>query len=140
MNYYVWIPVFLLIALLLFAFYKRYKMIKSMGNEPESKQLIILTDASFMKQVSQGVSLVDFWAPWCMPCKILGPVISQVADEIGDQAKICKLNVDVHKKMATKFGVKGIPTVILFKDGKPVKRFVGVKPKAAFMKAIKDIV
>lgn len=139
MNEYVWIPILLLIALLLFAFYKRYKMIKSMGNEPESNKLVVLTDASFVKQLSEGVCLVDFWAPWCMPCKMLGPVISQLADEIGDQAKICKLNVDDHKKMATKYGVKGIPTVILFKDGKPVKRFVGVKPKSAYMKAIKEI-
>ncbi len=139
MNYYLYVPLFILLIFLLLAFYKRYQMMKSIGNEPESDKLHILSDANFNKQISSGVSLVDFWAPWCGPCRILGPTISQLADELGDHAKICKLNIDENKKMAGQLSVRSIPTLILFKDGEPIKRFVGVKTKAVYLKAIQEV-
>lgn len=138
MNYWL-IPLIILVVLLVVSFYKRYKMIKNMDvNAPVSEKLIILTDASFKKQIKSGVTLIDFWAAWCMPCKVLGPIVSEVADEIGDKAAICKLNIDENKKTATELSIRSIPTIIIFKDGKIVKKIVGVKSKGVLIKAVKE--
>jgi thioredoxin 1 len=118
------------------AFIKRYKMIKSMSNAVDSEKLNILTDANFQRTISKGVTLIDFWAPWCTPCKIQGPIVSEVAEEIGDKANICKLDVDQNKKTAAKLKIRSIPTIMIFKDGKAVKQFVGVKTKSVLMKAL----
>lgn len=138
MNYWL-IPLIILVLLLVISFYKRYKMIKNMDvNAPVSDNLIILTDASFKKQIKSGVTLIDFWAAWCMPCKVLGPIVSEVADEMGDEAAICKLNIDENKKTSAELGIRSIPTIIIFKDGKIVKKIVGVKSKGVIIKAVKE--
>jgi len=138
MNYWL-IPLAILLILLVVSFYKRYKMIKNIDvNAIVSKNLIILTDASFKKQIKSGVTLVDFWAPWCMPCKILGPVVSEVADEISDKAAICKINIDENKKTASELGIRSIPTILIFKNGKIVNKLVGVKTKKAIIKAVNE--
>jgi len=139
MNLYFWIPMGILGLLLIAAFVKRYKMFKSMSNATDSEKLIILTDASFQKTISKGITLVDFWAPWCTPCKIQGPIVSDVAEEIGDKANICKLDVDQNKKTASKLKIRSIPTIMIFKDGEAVKQFVGVKTKAVLLKAIQSL-
>ncbi len=136
MNLYFWIPMGILGLLLVAAFIKRYKMFKSMSNATDSEKLIILTDATFQKTISKGVTLVDFWAPWCTPCKIQGPIVSEVAEAIGDKASICKLDVDQNKKIASKLKIRSIPTIIIFKDGEPVKQFIGVKTKAVLLKSV----
>ncbi|MCD4696348.1 MAG: thioredoxin [Bacteroidales bacterium] len=105
-------------------------------NKPPSENIKILTDDSFDKAIKTGVSLVDFWAAWCGPCKVLGPIVDEIADEIGDKANICKLDIDRNQKTAAKLGIKNIPTILLFKNGKPVDKFVGVKPKGILLKAI----
>jgi thioredoxin 1 len=138
MNYWL-IPLIILVLLLVVSFYKRYKMIKNMDvNAPVSENLIILRDAAFKKQIKTGVTLIDFWAPWCMPCKIQGPIVSEVADEFAGKAAICKLNIDENKKTATELGIRSIPTIIIFKNGKIVKKLVGVKTKAVLIKAVKE--
>jgi len=139
MNYYFWVPMGILLVLLIFAFYKRTKMIKSLMNQKESDKLRKLTDANFQGTINKGITLVDFWAPWCTPCKIQGPIVSDVAEEIGDKAKIGKLNVDENQKTAAKYGIRSIPTIYIFKDGEPVKKFVGVKTKTVLVKAINEI-
>ena len=139
MNLYFWIPIAILFILLIAAFVKRYKMFKNMANATDSEKLIILTDANFQKTISKGVTLVDFWAPWCTPCKIQGPIVSEVAEEIGDKANICKLDVDQNKKTAAKLKIRSIPTIMIFKNGKPVKQFVGVKTKSVLLKAINSL-
>ena len=121
----------------LFAFYKRYAMMKAMSNKPESEKLKILNDNDFNSTIKKGVSIVDFWAPWCAPCRVQGPIVSELAEEIGDKVNICKLDVDQNKKVASKFGIRSIPTIIIFKDGEPLKQFQGIKSKKALLNAIK---
>jgi thioredoxin 1 len=74
--------------------------------------------------------LVDFWAEWCGPCKMIGPALEEISDELGDRVTIAKLNIDDHPDTPAKYGVRGIPTMILFKDGQPVETKVGAAPKA----------
>ena len=80
--------------------------------------------------------LVDFWAPWCGPCKMLGPTIEQLAGEFAGKVKVGKVNVDDNQDLAAQFGIRGIPTVLLFKGGKQVGSFVGLKPKEELAKAM----
>ncbi len=137
MNTYFWIIFGIFFLVIVFTFYRRYKMVAAMSKAPVSDKLIILTDATFKKQIAKGVSLVDFWAEWCTPCKIQGPVVSELAEEISDQAKICKLDVQHNQRVATELGIRNIPTILIFKEGKIVKKFVGVKTKTVLLKAIK---
>jgi thioredoxin 1 len=101
--------------------------------------VIFLNDSSFNNAISQGTTLVDFWAEWCGPCRMQGPILDEVATEIGEKAVISKLNVDDNRSIAGKYGIMSIPTLILFKDGKPVKQFVGVQNKKTLINAINEI-
>jgi len=107
-------------------------------NKPPSENVIILTDENFNSTIKSGVTMVDFWAAWCGPCKVVGPIVDEVADEMGDEANICKLNVDQNQKTAKKYGIQSIPTLLIFKDGNPVQKLVGVKPKHAMIKSIRS--
>lgn len=75
--------------------------------------------------------LVDFWAPWCMPCRMLGPTLDELASDYEGKVKVVKVNTDENQQLATQYGIRGIPTLILFKDGEAVDRAVGVQPKNA---------
>ncbi|MBE3069271.1 MAG: thioredoxin [Planctomycetes bacterium] len=89
------------------------------------------TDANFAQEVDQGkgICLVDFWAEWCAPCQMVAPTITALADEYAGRAKIGKLDTDAQRETAGRFGITAIPSLIVFKDGEPVKRFVGVTAK-----------
>jgi len=95
-----------------------------------------LTAANFDETIKEGVSLVDFWAEWCGPCRMLGPVIDELSSVYEGTHKICKVNVDEAGDLAARFGVMTIPTVILFKDGEELDKRVGVHPKEEFEKMI----
>ena len=109
---------------------------KKRMNKPPSENVKILSDENFKATINSGVSLVDFWAAWCGPCRVQGPIVDEVADEIGNKANICKLDIDQHQKTAKLLGIQSIPTMLLFKDGKIVEKFVGVKPKGVLLKAV----
>ena len=96
-----------------------------------SDKVVQLTDDSFESDVMKSSTpvLVDFWASWCAPCKAIGPVIDGLADEYDGKVKVAKLNVDENPATPGKYGVRGIPTLILFKDGKIVDQVVGAVPK-----------
>lgn len=86
-----------------------------------------LTDANFTATVREGVTLVDFWAPWCPPCRAQGPIVEKLANAFDGKAVVAKVNVDEEGESATKYGVSSIPTLVVLKDGKEVKRFVGLQ-------------
>ncbi|RIN79373.1 thioredoxin [Staphylococcus simulans] len=91
--------------------------------------LIKVTDSDFNEQVQNGVKLVDFWATWCGPCKMIAPVLEELAQDFDGKADVLKLDVDENPNTAAKFEVMSIPTLIVFKDGKPVDKVVGFQPK-----------
>jgi len=95
-----------------------------------------LDQKSFEAAISNGVVLVDFWAPWCGPCRMQGPIVEKIAKEVQDFAKVAKLDVDRSPKVARKFGIRSIPTLIIFKDGQPTKRFVGLTKSQDLLSAI----
>jgi thioredoxin 1 len=98
-----------------------------------SKDLLHVTDDTFQKEVLESdlPVLVDFWAPWCGPCRMLGPVIEELAKDYDGRALVAKLNTDENQDTPRRYGIMGIPTVILFKKGEEVDRLVGVRPKPA---------
>ena len=101
--------------------------------------LLDLTNTDFDATVANGVTLVDFWAPWCGPCKMQTPILEQqVAPAMAGRAKIAKVNVDDAKELAVRFGVKSIPALFLFKDGQVVQQFVGLQRGDALVKALDD--
>jgi len=97
---------------------------------------IELTGANFEATLAEGVSLVDFWAPWCGPCRMIAPVVEELADDYDGKAKICKVNTDEEQDIAVKFGIRSIPTIMFFKDGEMVDQVVGAQSKQALASTI----
>lgn len=96
---------------------------------------LTVTKQNFEQEIlnSDKPALVDFWAPWCMPCRMIAPIVEEIAEEVQGKAVVGKVNVDEEGELAMQFGVASIPTLIVFKGGKEVKRVVGVQSKAALM-------
>jgi thioredoxin 1 len=99
-----------------------------------------LTTTNFDDMVSEGVTLIDFWAEWCGPCKMISPLIDEIASEYDGKAKVGKINIDNEGDLAAKFGVSSIPTLLIIKDGEEDKRFIGVTPKADLAAALDSAV
>jgi thioredoxin 1 len=95
-----------------------------------------LTDDNFKKETEKGIVLVDFNAIWCGPCRMLSPIIEEIAKEMEGKAKVAKLDIDSHQKVAAEYQVTSVPTLILFKDGKEVNRMVGLRDKEEIEKFI----
>jgi len=97
-----------------------------------------LTEENFESEIGSGVALVDFWATWCGPCRMLGPIIDEVAKEIGDDAVVAKVNVDEAQQLAAKYNVRSIPAMFVLKGGEVVNQFVGVQDKQTLVNALKS--
>ena len=105
-----------------------------------SNKVVIVTDSEFDSTVLQSERpvVLDFWAEWCQPCKMLAPTMEEIAGEYEDKVKIGKLNVDDNPNTATKYGIRGIPTLLFFKGGKVVQQVTGVKSKPEIKKIIDE--
>ena len=98
-----------------------------------------LNKDNFEQSISSGVALVDFWAEWCGPCKMQLPIIEEFSSEMEGKATIGKVNVDEELELAQSFGIQSIPTLILFKDGKPVKKLVGLHSKESLYEEVNQV-
>jgi thioredoxin 1 len=103
-----------------------------------SNNIVHVTDSSFESEVlnAKGPVLVDFWAEWCGPCKMIAPVLDELSSEYGEKIKICKMDVDSNQQTPGKFNIRGIPTLIIFKDGSPDSTKVGALSRAQLVEFI----
>jgi len=103
-----------------------------------STKVIEYTDGNFEVEVEEGsgITVVDFWAPWCGPCRLVAPVIEQLAEEYAGRIRVGKLNVDENPGVASRYGIRSIPTIGIFRDGVPVEGVVGAVPKATLKSAV----
>ena len=115
--------------------YYRMKNAKPVAN---SKKIKVLANKNFKAATKRGVVLVDFWAPWCAPCKIIAPTLNDIADS-QNEFMVAKVNVDHNQQLAQKCKVRNIPTMLIFKDGKEAARIVGVKTKRAIVKEVQAV-
>ena len=104
--------------------------------------LIAVTDETFESEVVQAATpvLVDFWADWCAPCKIIAPIVEDLAEEYDGKVKFAKIDVDTNPKVATSYSIRSIPTLLIFSDGKPVGQIVGAVPKAVLKSRLEEAI
>jgi thioredoxin 1 len=102
-------------------------------------KILNVTDDSFEGAVADGVSVVDFWAPWCYPCRLQGPILEKVAGHMGNKVNVYKMNVDENRETALKHGITGIPTLLLFKNGEVIKEFVGVQGENVLISTLESM-
>ena len=118
--------------------YARVKM-KNMPQVNDHKDILTLSEKNFQQQTKGKVVLVDFWAAWCAPCRMMAPVLNDVAGELSGNQKVGKINVEQQKALSNQFKVRSIPTLILFRNGKEVKRYVGIKQKDFLIREIQEV-
>ena len=119
--------------------YYNFKKLKNMPLAADNDKIITLNDKNFKNQTKNGILLVDFWAPWCGPCKMMAPVLNEMADLDSDKVTIAKVNVDNQQQLAQKFNIRSIPTLVMFVNGKEVKRFSGVKNRSFLLKEVETL-
>jgi thioredoxin 1 len=105
----------------------------------DHKNILTLTDKNFQQQTKNKIVLVDFWASWCAPCRMMAPVLNEVADELTGNSHIGKVNIEEYQSLAQKFQVRNIPTLVLLKNGREINRFVGIKNKEFLIKQITNV-
>lgn len=124
-----------IVGLIVILFLVAKRKLSKIEKVPDSKKIITLTDQNFVNQTKNKLILVDFWAPWCAPCRMMAPVLNELSNEL-DKAFVGKLDVEKNQGIASKYNVRSIPTLIVFKNGKEVDRFVGVKNKDFLLKKL----
>ena len=105
----------------------------------DTKTVLNVTDETFERVTAEGVTVVDFWADWCMPCRMQGPIVETVAQKMGDRVTVAKLNVDENPIAPGKFGIMGIPTLLFFKDGAEAGRLVGVQSEESIVSTLESL-
>lgn len=128
----------LVAAFIILNIYARAKM-KNIPTVADHKSILTLTEKNFQQQTKGKVVLVDFWAAWCAPCRMMAPILNDVSSELAGKSAVGKINIEEQKSLASKFNVRSIPTLILFENGKEVKRFVGIKQKDFLLKEINSL-
>ena len=126
------------VGLVAYVAYSYYKL-KNAPPVKTSQRIKILNNKNFQAFTKKPLVLVDFWAAWCAPCKIIAPALNEIAEEYPDMVAIGKLNVDHYQQIAQKYKVQNIPTLLIFKKGKVVQRIVGVKTKKAILKELQSV-
>jgi thioredoxin 1 len=114
----------------------RVKM-KNIPVVADNEMILTLTDKNFQYQTKNRLVLVDFWASWCSPCRMMAPVLNELATELNGNSHVGKVNIEQYQSLAPKFQVRNIPTMILFKNGREINRFVGIKNKEFLLQHIK---
>jgi len=105
----------------------------------DHQKIITLTDKNFQHQTKGKVMLGDFWAAWCAPCRMMAPVLNEVADELTENLHVGKVDIEQYQSLARKYNVRSIPTMILFKNGVEINRFVGIKNRDFLLKQIRSV-
>jgi thioredoxin 1 len=126
----------LIIAFFGFITFMAKSRMKNIPLVADHENILTLTDKNFQQQTKNKLVLVDFWASWCAPCRMMAPVLNEVATELSGNSHVGKVNVEKYQSLAQKFKVRGIPTLILFKNGAEVNRYVGVKSKDFLLQQI----
>ncbi len=133
----------IVIGILIVSFFIfRYIAMAKIKNTPmvaDHDKVLTLTDKNFQQQTKNKVVLVDFWATWCAPCRMMAPVLNDVSAELSGNSHVGKVNIEQYQSLAQKFKVRSIPTLILFKNGTEVNRFVGIKSKDFLLKEIAKV-
>lgn len=134
--------VLIILGILVLAFiiviYRLQAKMKKTPMVADHKEIIALTAKNFQQQIKNKTILIDFWAAWCGPCRMMAPVLNEVAAELTGDEHIGKVDIEQHQSLAVKYNVRSIPTMILFKNGVEVSRFVGIKNKGFLLKQIRN--
>ncbi|HKK42654.1 MAG TPA: thioredoxin [Bacteroidales bacterium] len=128
----------LIVVIVAYIFYN-YRKMKNTPAVANSPKIRVLSDKNFQHQIRTGIYLVDFWADWCLPCKMMAPVLNDVAEELEGNAWVGKLDVETNRVSASKYNIRNIPTMVLYKNGKEIDRFVGAKTKDFLLKQINKV-
>jgi len=129
----------IIITVLLVLFLIARARMKNIPLVDDHKNILNLTDKNFQHQTKNKIVLVDFWASWCAPCRMMAPVLNDVADELTGNSHVGKVNIEQYQILAQKFQVRNIPTLILLKNGVEVNRFVGIKKKEFLLQQISNV-
>jgi thioredoxin 1 len=119
-------------------FYFRSK-VKNLPLVSDNEDILILTDKNFQHQTRNKIVLIDFWAGWCAPCRMMAPVLNEVSGELSGNAFVGKVNIEEYQSLAQKFQIRNIPTMVLLKNGVEVNRFVGIKTRKFLVQQINEI-
>lgn len=128
----------LIVSFIIFRYYAMAK-IKNTPLVADHVKVLTLTDTNFQQKTKGKVVLVDFWASWCAPCRMMAPVLNDVASELNGNSQVGKVDIQQFQNLANQFKVRSIPTMILFKNGKEINRFVGIKSKEFLLKEIAKV-
>ena len=133
------IAIILVLAIISFFYYSAKASLSKANNTPAHKNILQLTVENIDEEMHDRIVLVDFWAEWCAPCRMMNPVLNELVEEISTNCRIGKVNIEEHPSLAERYNVRSIPSMLIFMDGKEVHRMVGIRSKDQILKAIDKI-